>query len=351
MGDLSGVACVSSGDCWAVGTPITNGGFGSGTTTGGGVESYSGGTWTSVPSPSPTGSAWTDLSAVACASASDCWFVGDYGKESEGPDQPLVEGDDGGAWSVVSPPLPTGAVEGALSSVACQSTGDCWAVGYFSDTNGEPYQPLIEHYSAGAWTVTAGDLPAGDDNGMLSAVSCAGASDCWAVGEGSPQISDSTSALIEHYEGTGWSVAPSPAPTGASGVGAGTSLSGVTCVGVSECWAVGDQTTGGDKGGVQEPLIEQYTVGGWTIVDSPTPDDDGLVGVTCAGATECWAVGNGSVSDSGDDEPLIESYAGSSWTVVSSGTISIPSWLSAVSCSGSRDCWAVGEGVVDHYTG
>jgi hypothetical protein len=340
----SSVACVSTTDCWAVGDDEATGG--------GLIEGYSGSGWSAVSSPNPTGSSSTNLNGVACTSASDCWAVGVYIQGITAPQQTLIESDAGGDWSIVpSPKLPGTAIEGSLLGVACDSTGDCWAVGWYSDTDGEPFQPLIEHYAAGAWSAAAGSLPPGDVMGQLYGVTCASASDCWAVGEDWPDLQRTANgALIDHYDGSGWSLVASPAtPTGASG---DSSLGSVTCVSVSDCWAAGGQD--------QETLIEQYTGSVWAVVASPTtPQPFGsLDGVTCASASDCWAVGESwSESNYNIDSPgpgptpktLIESFTGSGWAIVSSGTTSSLGGLSAVTCLGSGDCWAVGGGVVEQY--
>jgi hypothetical protein len=353
---LVNVACVSTTDCWAVGAEAA------GVGPGGLIEGYSGSGWSAVSSPSPTGSISTVLSGVGCTSASDCWIVGDYVQGITAPQQTLIERDAGGDWSIVpSPKLPGTAVEGSLTGVACDSTGDCWAVGWYSDTDGEPYQPLVEHYAAGAWSAAAGSLPTGDVSGQLYGVTCASASDCWAVGEDTPELSGTTiGALIDHYDGSGWSLVASPAtPTGASG---DNSLWSVTCVSVIDCWAAGEQGTGGQQGGDQETLIERYTGGVWTVVDSPTPQPFGfLKGVTCASASDCWAVGTSwsepnqqpspPETETEPAGPLIESYTGGVWAIVPSGTTSSLGGLSAVTCLGSGDCWAVGGGVVEQRQG
>jgi hypothetical protein len=94
------------------------------------------GRWRRVTVPEPGGTAPGDnnnLNAVRCASATDCWAVGDY--------QPLGSARldqvlhwNGKKWSVMSAPAPGGTATGdfnELNDVACASAMSCWAVGFY----------------------------------------------------------------------------------------------------------------------------------------------------------------------------------------------------------------------------
>ena len=146
-----------------------------------------------------------------------------------------------------------------------------------------------------------------------------------------------------------WVLVPSPTPP------AGTmaaNLTGLSCVSLRDCWAVGwvaqDNGPGGDTPvqSVDEPsqaLIEQNVGSGWSIVPSPNIPigSDGvgslLSSVTCVTASDCWAVGD---SLGGT---LIEHDGGDGWSLVTSPDPGQP-WarLNAVTCVGAGDCWAVG---------
>jgi hypothetical protein len=66
--------------------------------------------------------------------------------------------------------------------------------------------------------------------------------------------------LIEHYDGTAWSIVNSPSVASVSN-----ELYGVSCVNSSDCWAVGLTYSGGLK----QTLIEHYDGTAWSIVTSP----------------------------------------------------------------------------------
>jgi hypothetical protein len=101
--------------------------------------------------------------------------------------------------------------------------------------------------------------------------------------------------LLNHYAGSAWTLASSPAVRGGSG------LEGVTCPAPGDCWAVGGQ------GGNSQPLIETSGGAGWAVVGSPTlageRSSGQLQNVACTASADCWAIGYS------DDGVLIETDA------------------------------------------
>src|SRR5205823_1312898 len=88
----------------------------------------------------------------------------------------------------------------------------------------------------------------------------------------------------------------------------------------------------------------------WSIVTSPntsTTQSNGLGGVTCASASNCWAVGsyyNLSIIKNQPHHTLIERWNGTAWSIVTSPNTSTTDYnqLSGVTCASAADCWAVG---------
>jgi hypothetical protein len=152
-----------------------------------------------------------------------------------------VEHNAGSGGTIVPSPNPTGAVNetpynpegGALDSVTCVDADDCWAVGSPTGPTGGA-TALIEQDTGSGWRIVASPLPPGRPaaGGVLYAVTCVSAADCWAVG--SYPDAGGLRTLVEHYGGTGWSiVSSSDAP------GAFSTLRSVTCADSGHCWAVG----------------------------------------------------------------------------------------------------------------
>src|SRR5207245_1044296 len=85
------------------------------------------------------------LGGVACASASNCWAVGSYTNNSN-VNQTLTEQWTGTAWSIVTSPNTSITQNNYLNAVTCASASQCWAVGYYVNGSGIA-QTLIEEYA------------------------------------------------------------------------------------------------------------------------------------------------------------------------------------------------------------
>jgi hypothetical protein len=245
---------------------------------------------------------------------------------------PMLSGVPG-AWSIVpSPNRDNGSEGNRLGSVACASASDCWTVGYHLGDNGGT-STLIEHWNGTSWSVVSSPDTAADNN-ELSSVTCNSASDCWAVGySGSADVSQT---LVEHWDGASWSIVSSPNTATENNY-----LSSVTCNSASDCWAVGYHYP--NNGFIGQTLVEHWNGVSWSIVSSPnTSPTQGnhLLSVTCSSASDCWAVGE--YADDNVDLTLIEKWNGTSWTIVSSPNPTQFSRLFSVACSSASDCWAVG---------
>src|SRR5439155_22453256 len=183
------------------------------------------------------------------------------------------------AWSIVISPNTSATQHNFLFDVTCASASDCWAVGYYSTGGvGSVHQTLIEHWNGTAWSIVSSPNASTTQANFLSDVTCTSASDCWAVG----------GTLIEHWNGTTWSIVTSPNTGG---------LSGVTCTSPSDCWAVGSYR----NGFYNQTLIEHWNGTAWSIVTSPNTStiENYLIRVTSTSAPASWAVGD--YFDSGDN--------------------------------------------------
>ena len=328
---LAAVACVSASDCWAVGRHFA-----------GGpeqplIERWNGMSWAVVASPnvgttppSPLTGAFTGL---ACVSASDCSAVGYYFTATS--IQSLVVHWDGTSWAIVSSPNTSPTEFNVLNDVTCLSASDCWAVGYYSHGIA-----LIQHWNGSSWSIVTNGVP--ELGNVLYDVTCASPSDCWAVGTSSTSLILGTGqSLIEQWDGTSWSVVTSPPIVGASN----SFLNGVTCVSASDCWAVGNSTSVGGTTG-RRTLVEHWDGTSWSIVSSPNTDttqNNSLFGVTCVSGSDCWAVGN--YDNRGRAQTLIQRWDANSWEIVSSPNTSTmkQNLLVDVTCASASDCWAVGN--------
>jgi hypothetical protein len=90
----------------------------------------------------------------------------------------------GAAWSIVSSPNKSATQNNYLRNVTCTSASDCWAVGYynFNGTTLPPSHTLIEHWNGTTWSIVTSPNTTATQGNFLNDVTCTSASDCWAVG-------------------------------------------------------------------------------------------------------------------------------------------------------------------------
>jgi hypothetical protein len=321
---LASVSALSPSEAWAVGT------FTDPTTfrTKPLIEHFVAGVWQRVPAAVPTGF-FIRLGAVAAASATDVWAVGDYSTIG-GVQHSLVEHFDGSGWTIVPSQDPS-AQTNALQGVWAISASDVWAIGFFSP-EGRGFT-LAEHDAGTGWTVVA--TPNGDPGNALFAVAGSSATDLWAVGAFSYPATSSERAFAEHYDGSTWQAVH------AQSRGVGSVLSDVTALSASDAWTVGSFLNHRLR---SRTLIEHWDGSGWSVIPSPSPGatSDNLLGVVALGPSDVWAVGTFVTSGFGSSS-LVEHYDGTSWSVVSSPNGGSFNTLFGIGSSSATDLWTVGN--------
>jgi hypothetical protein len=140
-----------------------------------------------------------------------------------------------------------------FSGVAAAASNDVWAVG--SKTVSATSNTLIEHWDGTSWSVVPSPTPSG--GGLLLAVTAISTTDVWAVGIQSQFSGD----VVEHWDGTSWSLVSSPAFTGASDI-----LRGIAAVSAKSIFAVGS-------------AIEHWNGHKWSLLTTPS-GVSGMDGVT-----------------------------------------------------------------------
>jgi hypothetical protein len=270
---------------------------------------------------------------------------------------PLVPASaPGGSWTIVN--SANGGAVNDIVGLTCVSASDCWGVG--RQRNGSIWQTLIEHWDGSAWTLVASPNTSTSDGNFLYGVSCTSSSQCWAVGDDTVMNFGVAHPLIEQWNGTAWTIYSSPLanPVATDGI-----LSSVTCTAVSDCWAVGYQLSGN----FNQTLIQHWNGSVWLTVTSANTsavESNVLNNVACTSASDCWAVGNHDVGTpvggAAPQATLTEHWDGNSWSIVSSPNPTINyDVLYSVSCTSSSDCTAVGlynlnaiyQTLVEHWDG
>jgi hypothetical protein len=300
------------------------------------------GSWSIVTSPNTDPTQYNQLFGVACPSASDCWAAGYYYNGNHS--QTLIEHWDGSSWSIVSSPNSSTSESNFLLGITCASATDCWAVGHHDSGDVAVFLTLILHYDGISWgVVSSPNVTEAQDNEFRS-VTCTSSVDCWAVGYwsiGNPALPGGTvitQTLIEHWDGASWTVVDSPNSSPAEN----NNLASVTCASAANCWAVGYSSS--NINGTLT-LIEHFDGASWSIVSSPNPSPANYnvpLGVTCMSATDCLLAGY--YSEASATQSLMEHYDGASWNVISSANTSSTqsNFPFAITCTSATDCWTVG---------
>jgi hypothetical protein len=272
------------------------------------------------------------LLGVSAASATDVWAVGSaftpvneagvYGKT-------VIDHWDGKSWKRVPSPNATGSRNNYLLAVSAVASDDAWAVGRWEKRSGVE-RTLIEHWDGSTWTVVPSPSP-GSPKGytFLAGVAAISSTSAFAVGR---YFDDDTGGhtLIEHWDGTSWTTMEDPVP-------GNNELVALSATSPSDVWAVGESQNRG--------LIEHFDGTAWTRVPSPTSAQnfDTLTGVSAISPTNAWAVGF-AMSDFEIEHTIVLHWDGTSWTRQASPSPGPESnELHAVSAVGPFNIWAVGE--------
>jgi hypothetical protein len=277
---------------------------------------WDGSAWSLVSTPALTAAA--SLVAVSASSATDAWAVGWTGGYTH---RALSEHWNGSAWSIVPGPG-SSAKFFALRGVADLSPSSAYAVG--TDPG------VAYHWDGTAWrTVT---LP--DASFVASSITAVSATDIWLTGS----TSAGATAEAMNFNGTGWTVVPMQQPTANTAV-----LNGVTAVAANDIWAVGEVRS--PSGGAVGTLTEHWNGSAWSIVPSPTPAGTFPVlnAVAARGSGDVYAVGYAQPGGSGVTQGLILRWNGTAWSQDTDPTGSTFSVLyAAAAVPGAAQEWAAG---------
>jgi hypothetical protein len=295
--NLFAVGASSPTDIWAVGLTAIH---------------YDGTAWTGFPLPGIDGELGHQMEAVAVLSPTNAWAVGSYSISD------TMNGDilhwDGSKWSEFPNPADP---EYYMVSIAAISEDDIWVGGCI---------PVgFEHFDGTQWTwVPSAGTGGVDGESCVQGISALSTSDVWAAGW-TQDGEDIDSTQIQHWDGTQWTLTPSP------NVGTGSNqLFGVVALADDNVWAVGSSIPKPDTG-IEYPnktLIEHWDGASWTVVPSPNLNyggyarDNVLQGIVALSLDDLWAFGWVD-SNPGPESPyllitLVLHWDGTSWTVAPS---------------------------------
>jgi hypothetical protein len=280
---------------------------------------------------SPNAEAQNKLTAAAVVADDDVWAVGfSFMQENRAPYHALIEHWDGARWTIV--PAPTPPAFSQLFGVGAVATDDVWAVGANNPQSGfVPPQPLIEHWDGSQWTI----VPSPNPNGWswLNVVAALASNDVWAVGESRSE------AVFMHWDGNEWTVVPSPGDAG--------KRFAVAALATDDIWSSGASPLFGDD----TLLFTHWDGTTWTTVASPPVGggDVQIFGIGAAASNDVWSVGHEHISLCDDtcielDFDEVEHWDGTGWQPIAGPLMSYGySSLQAVTAQSAQRIWVTGH--------
>lgn len=231
--------------------------------------------------------------------------------------------------------------QAVLAGLSCASANACMAVGTL--LKGPPVSagfPLAESWNGKTWTVKATQNPKGSTNSNLYAVSCTSVQSCMAVGSYEDAATPTGTPFTEMWNGKTWTVKTAPSPGGDD-----SSLIGVSCASARYCVAVGFAITGGHN----NAYSEVWNGTGWRIKRISKPRGttySDLGSVSCRSPRFCMATGSYQVHNTSKSRTLAAQWNGRTWVIKATPNPrdgvngdGIP----GVACSSPSACIAVGS--------
>jgi hypothetical protein len=296
---LVAASASSTTDIWAVGQSTIH---------------WNGTKFTAYPAPMIEGNNTSILNGVVDVSPTLAWAGGIVNIGEANPGQVILQWN-GTEWSVFPGPTFAAGDEPAIYAMTSTSADDIWAIGSLLSDDGEELSYLFEHWNGTAWTVTT----EGNPGAFVQGASADATNDAWAVGYN--DFADTSSTLALHYNGTTWSTVGTP------NVGEGSNqLHGVLALAPDNVWAVGYSTpVAPPQEAATLTLIEHYDGTSWSVVSSPNVGPNSvyqsnrLFGLVANSADDIWAFGSYFASSGSEfQSTLLLHWNGTAWTVAPS---------------------------------
>lgn len=343
---LLAVTAVSSTDAWAVGYQNDNNLNDSRTLT----MHWNGTAWKIVPSPNPgstpncqsanTGNVLNSISPIA---SNDIWAAGFSFDCTTAELKPMVIHWNGSAWQVAPTPKLRTNDNSSFNGILALATDNVYAVGYTPAANGEVLS-LIEHWNGQAWSIVPSPNVKNHGN-ILFSITANSPTDMWAVGsKTAPNVPVETLAL--HFNGSKWSIVPTPNVVTTGDLNQNTLLS-ARANAANDVTAVGFVLDGDNQREIT--LIEHWDGSKWSVVSSPNQSGapgsaNTLTSLTVLSPTNMYAAGffadQASVAQ---QQTLALHFDGTQWSIISSPVKGLAQQLNGIfGLPGTGDIWTVG---------
>jgi hypothetical protein len=226
MSDLADVACPTTKFCLAVGVA----GPSSTSFQDAAYTWTNGNTWRQITVLPPRGARSSELTGLACSTASNCMALGDYVNASGRALNFAARWHDG-RWEILSTPAVRGQPFTIFQGISCPTATECVAVGNTMD-NASKVHAFAEVWSGGKWRVSTLRQP----QSIFFSASCPAPNSCFASGDIIRSSTTFAHPLIEHWNGRSWTTqraVQTAAPHN------GDILTHISCVSGSRCETAG----------------------------------------------------------------------------------------------------------------
>jgi hypothetical protein len=226
-----------------------------------------------------------------------------------------------------------------MGGIVAISEQDIWAVGQqVVPGGGERSSTLTMHWDGTQWSVVPSpngfDLPVSKNN--LYAVTGSASDDVWAVGAYAPDGAHFR-ALAMHWDGKEWSVMPTPDPGALDNT-----FNDVSAVARDDVWAVGSYLAGEHVDA--HMMVMHWDGKAWSQVETPQSSTHNLLAVRAVARDDVWAAGT-----------QVLHWNGRKWSIEETPESYTGGYLDGIGVAGPQDVWVVGndgnEGVVLHWDG
>jgi len=235
------------------------------------------------------------------------------------------------AWALVPVPA-AGADHHEILALSGLGDEECWAVGESIDHDTGGTVAFALHRSGGQWA----SVPplVSPSTGVMRSVAEIAPDDVWAVG-------GIETALAFHFDGTAWSAQPLPQP---GLFDAAFAVDDVLAIAADDVWAIGQSGAGSEL----TTAAWHWDGSAWSVVPTP-PVSDGLGGFFPSSLASISMAGDGALVAVGEFRigktwlPLAMSWDGTAWTLMFPPASAFGDGrLRSVSATSMQDIWAVG---------
>ena len=297
---------------------------------GGAATAFAAGGWTVTTITGSPGDN-VGLNGAFARTSTDAWVVGQqFGPAGAAAPPSVTYHWNGTSWTPVA--TPALGVATSLNAVSASSATDAWAVGT-EFTGRRSHSTLLEHWNGSAWSVDTADAISGGVGVQLTGVVDLSATNAYAIGQ------DNTGTLLEHWNGSTWTPITVPDPDFTPGSG-----QAISADSPSDIWVVGSGLNATTFAATAEALHFNGT--SWSVVQlaQPGANTPSIEAVTALSPTNAWAAGTdiGATSPVGGGT-LLEHWNGAAWSIVASPTPGGDPGITGIAARSATDVIAVGS--------